>query len=149
MSELAGDPWAASLKRLSAAGVRPTVACIAVLQVLEAVAPKRLDVDTLFQALLERGTNIKRVTIYRALKKLADHGLLMHEWRNGISGPKAVYGLLSPGASAEITCRHCGSAVAVGDASLYSQLQRLALEQGLDLATEPMTILAMCKQCAK
>lgn len=152
MSEVVTNAEAERLQRLCVAGVRPTVARSGVLQVLEEEAPKRLDMDAVFQGLLERGIHLTRGTVYRALGSLVAHGLLLREWRSGISGAKAVYGLMTPDArvcDVEITCKKCGCAADIGNVSLHKQLRCLALDRGLDLTVQPMTILAMCTQCAK
>lgn len=144
---------AALLQRLRAANLRPTIARISVLQLLAAKAPELLDAETLYRALFERGLNLSQGTLYRALNELASHGLLAREWRHGHRGAKAVYGIAghrqAPSPDEDrITCRHCGSAVPLTDPALLARLRRVALNQGLDLAGRPMTIVAMCAHCA-
>ncbi len=149
-----GDARTATvLQRLRAAGMRPTVPRISVLQVLQACEPRRLDADEVFRELLARGMSAGHGTVYRALKDLAEHGLALHEWRNGLNGSKAVYGARSAEAAAgdaRMTCSECGCATAIVDPALQAQLRELALRQGLDFAEQPMmVVLAVCGRCAR
>lgn len=150
MSEIMAGPGTEPQQRLLAAGVRPTVARIGVLQILETEAPRRLTMDTVFHHLLDQGLGLKHATVYRALRMLVDHGLLSREWRNGISGAKALYGLMTPDAGScgvEIRCKECGHAVNINDISLHEQLRSLVRDGGLELAAQPMTILGRCIRC--
>lgn len=138
------------LQRLREAGLRPTVARIEVMQLLEAATPRRLDAEAVLRALLARGIGLSPGTVYRTLKDLVARGLLLQEWRKGQSGSKAAYGPRPYRREAldwRIMCERCGCATSISDPALQEQLRQLALRQGLSLAAQPMTILAVCSQC--
>ncbi len=140
------------LQRLRAASLRPTLARLGILELLEDGPPGLRDADTLLRDLLARGMPLSQGTVYRALKDLAARGLLHHEWRNGRSGGKAVYGLRPPGGSARgvrFVCAQCGCTVlGIDDAALDAQMRRLALHHGLEMAAQPVTVPTVCTQCA-
>ncbi|STU23974.1 Ferric uptake regulation protein FUR [Klebsiella pneumoniae] len=139
------------LSRLRAVRLRPTIARIGVLQVLEMQAPKHLDAETVFRDLIGRGVHLSHGTTYRVLKDLVSRGLATQEWRTGLSGSKAVYCAVRQGSSASdfcIVCKRCDNTMAITDSALREQLQQLVLRQGLSLALQPMTILADCTRCS-
>ncbi len=140
-----------ALRHLRAVRLRPTIARIGVLQVLEAQTPKSLDVETVFRDLIGRGVRLSHGTVYRVLKDLASHGLATQEWRTGLSGSKAVYCAVRQGIPASdfcIVCKQCDNTTAITDSALREQLQQLVIHQGLSLASQSMTILADCTRCS-
>ncbi|WP_051236217.1 transcriptional repressor [Ottowia thiooxydans] len=76
------------LQRLRAAGLRPTIARIAVLQVFEDAGGESLSSEDIFRRLCLRGIKISLGTTYRATRQLLAHGLLLPP--RG-PGPKRLY----------------------------------------------------------
>lgn len=154
MSATVADDKTVLLQRLRAAGLRPTVARIAVLQALEACAPERLDAEGVFHSLLRRGTCTSLGTVYRALKDFVDRDLVSQEWWSSglVGGGKAVYGLRLQGTKVgdiRIVCKQCGCSVDVQDSALREELRQLAESRGLKLTELPMTAVAVCARCVR
>jgi len=131
------------LQRLRATRLRPTVARIGVLQVIESAQPAGLDADAVFRRLLQRGTPASVGTVYRVIQQLQAHGLLLREWG---ARRKAVYRLKPAGFEQHahrLVCRRCQHSVAFDEPQLHAALQALPALEGLRLAG-PMTIQVEC-----
>jgi Fur family ferric uptake transcriptional regulator len=142
---------AAVQQRLRAAGLRPTLGRIAILQILAATHPGWVDAETVIRELYARGMQLSQGTVYRTLKELLAHDMLVHELRSSHSGGKVFYGFRPPGGAddgSRIVCQQCGGTVAIGERSLQDQLRQLARRQGLGLSTQPLTVLGTCLRCA-
>ena len=153
MTETTIGPGAPFLLRLREVGLRPTAARVGILQVLDACRPRRIDADTVLRDLQVQGMYSSLATVYRVLKDLVDHDLLLQEWRDGLNGGKAVYGILPPEKTKtrpglRIVCECCGCATQIADPSLQDRLCQSALRGGLRLAERPLSILGTCAQCA-
>lgn len=64
------------LQHLRRAGQRPTVARIAILQVVQAAPAPGIGADDAYLRLLERGTRVSLSTVYRTFAQLQAAGLL-------------------------------------------------------------------------
>ena len=64
------------LQHLRCAGQRPTVARIAILQVVQAAPAAGMAADEAYLRLLERGTRVSLSTVYRTFAQLQSAGLL-------------------------------------------------------------------------
>lgn len=130
------------VQRLRAARLRPTVARIGALQVVEAAAPESLCAEEVFRQMLLRGTHASIGTVYRTLQQLEAVGLLRKEWG---AGRKAFYGLgLAEGEDAplRLVCGHSGRSVLLSDPELRARLVAAASAQGMDLAGQALTLQA-------
>ena len=67
------------LVRLRAAGMRPTVARIGVLQALDAEVPACICAEDLHRRMVLRGTRASIGTVYRVIHQLEANGLVLRE----------------------------------------------------------------------
>lgn len=130
------------VQRLRVARLRPTVARIGGLQIVEAAAPERLCAEEVFRRMMLRGTHASIGTVYRTLQQLEAVGLLRKEWG---AGRKAFYGaclVKGSGAGLRLVCSHSGRSVLVDDPELQARLVAVASAQGMDLAGQALTLQA-------
>lgn len=128
------------LQRLRAARLRPTIARIAILQVVEAVGPRAVSAEDVFQRTATRGTQTSLGTIYRVLQQLQERGLLLREWD---AGRRMLYRLKPDGAqdqSLYLVCRRSGRHTRVIDPVLHERLQAAVGNLGLSLAGRQVCI---------
>ncbi|MBB1601699.1 transcriptional repressor [Variovorax sp. UMC13] len=130
------------VQRLRVARLRPTVARIGALQIVEAAAPERLCAEEVFRRMMLRGTHASIGTVYRTLQQLEAVGLLRKEWG---AGRKAFYGPSlrdgeSGGAALRLVCGHSGRSVLLDDPELHARLVAVASAQGMDLAGQALTL---------
>ena len=71
------------MQRLRAAGLRPTVARIGVLQVLLSSAPHALSRDEIYRQLYLRGTPVSVGTVMQGVAQLSRLGVVHHNGRQG------------------------------------------------------------------
>ncbi|WP_028604032.1 Fur family transcriptional regulator [Ottowia thiooxydans] len=123
------------LESLRAAGVRPTAARIAIMQVLESSAPRSISIDAIYQRLIERGTKSPVGTIYLAAREMAARGLILREW--GYGHRKMMYRFkpkdLGQAARFRLVCRTSGRIVEINDAELHAQMLQSARDSGICL----------------
>lgn len=137
-------------ERLRQARLRPTSARVCLLQILLTVPQPKLGAETIFQHLLSAGVSISLGTIYRVLKELEEHGLLMREWQANAAGNKSLY-LIRPDVDAvppcQLVCDVCQCRVAVQDAELNQQIARVAAVQRWTTG-DAVTLQLRCAACA-
>lgn len=137
-------------RRLQACDLRPTLARISALEVLEKAVPGCLDASQVYRILSPQYESITSSTIYRALKDLWMAGLLIRT--DGAHG-RALYAIKPHGQSTRsdtLRC-HCGTRlVFIEDQVLIKRLRELALREGFDLDIEPsFTVTVTCAGCRK
>lgn len=88
------------LQHLRRAGLRPTVARIAILQVVQAAPAPGIGADDAYLRLLERGTRASLSTVYRTFAQLQSVGLLQAvsappspRWAQSLGRVPALYQL--------------------------------------------------------
>ncbi len=138
--------------KLQAAGLRPTHARLCVLEVLENEPQRWIESEAVFRELIARGTAISITTVYRVIKDFEYRGVLLREWRVGVSGRKAFYKLNSDDprdCEDTIVCRQCEFSAPIDDSALHERLRQLASRHGLTPAKQPITIYVTCDRCAK
>jgi len=127
-------------QRLREAGLRPTVARVGVLQVIETAAPARICTEDMFRQMLLRGSRVNIGTVYRVAQELHNAGMLLREW--GGNG-KIHYRLKHSNAntqSVRLICRRSGRSVVLADADLYASLLKAASREGLHLEGQDLAI---------
>jgi Fur family ferric uptake transcriptional regulator len=121
--ESAGVPWQdAAVQKLQSAGLRPTLARVAILQMLADDRGKAMSAEAVFQQLVGRGTAKSLGTVYRVLQELEQGGLLLREWHGR---HRSLYRIM-PGAGMQaprLVCRSSGHDVALADPLLDECLQ--------------------------
>lgn len=134
--------------RLCAAGLRPTVARIAVLQAIGASGLRTLSADDVYRELMLSGTSASTGTVYRVIHELEDNGLLLREWA---VNRKALYRLKPSEADMpahRLVCRLCQRSFEFSDPCLGTRLLAEAAQQGFDLAEQALTVEVNCAHCA-
>lgn len=137
-------------QRLQACDLRPTLARISALEVLEKAVPACLDAGQVYRILGPQYESITSSTIYRALKDLWMAGLLVRV--EGEYG-RAYYAIKPYGKATEcdtLRCR-CGTRlIFIEDQTLRRHLRSLAIKEGFDLDKESaFTVTVTCASCRK
>lgn len=137
---------------LRKAGLRPTSARAAIVDMLHEYRHQPLAAETLFRRLGERGVSISQGTIYRVLHELEYRGLL-HREREEID-PKArlLYALAPaspPPAAYCCVCRGCGRAMPLEDKQFAETFYRLARSAGFDHMLSSLSMQGTCNDCAQ
>lgn len=129
------------LDRLREAGLRPTVARVTILQVMEAHSPSAISVDELFRLLLLRGTRTSVGTLYQTMRALCEKSLLVKE--PNASQP-ALYRLRQAqrddSGQIRLICSDSGQAVLLHDGELHARLLAAARRQGVDLSGRQLNL---------
>lgn len=128
------------LQRLRSARLRPTIARISVLQVIEAAGTGRVSAEDVFRRMLLRGTRVSIGTVYRCIHQFEDGGLLLREWDGN---RKALY-RIKPDEAAEqvlyMVCRRSGCRMRVADPLLHERLRLAAHNLGVSLVGRQVLI---------
>lgn len=128
------------LSRLRTAGLRPTIARICVLQVIEAAGEVSVGAEDVLRRMAERGVQASAGTVFRVIRQMHAAGLLLNEW-----GPnrKALYRIKPEGFDAallQVVCPASGRMVAMNDPKLYAALVDSARCQGVELAGQSLSV---------
>ena len=137
-------------QRLQACDLRPTLARISALDVLEKAVPGCLDAGQVYRILSPQYESITSSTIYRALKDLWMAGLLIRT--EGAYG-RAFYAFKPYGKVTQcdtLRC-HCGTRlIVIEDQTLREHLRSLAVKESFDLDSESaFTVTVTCASCRK
>ena len=128
---------------LRGAGLRPTDARVGILRVLDAYGDL-LYADAIFLALDQSSSGIGLGTVYRALKLLERHGLVLREWGEDTGKDrKAMYRSKIAGEgerAVRLMCVTCEHYFVLADANLHDHILRAAAKQGLQLQGQPLTL---------
>lgn len=132
------------IQRLRAAGLRPTVARIGILQVIQAAGMAGVAVDAVCRQMLLRGTRASTSTVYRVIRQLESIGLLQQDrrdlretrYRLRPSAPESV--------AMRVACRRCPRFAMLDAESLHAELERCAADQGLRPVMADMVLQVEC-----
>ena len=131
-----------ALEALRTARLRPTMARVALVQVLLDADPAAISTGDMYNALLQRGTPAAMGTVYRAAQELEDRGLLLREWSE--RHRKAMYRLkpkeLDDLEHIRLVCRESGQAILLRKHDLHARLLEAGREAGFDLAGQTLSI---------
>lgn len=139
----AEPPWstASALDALRDAGLRPTIARIAIFQVMQAVSPRALSSDDVFRELIQRGSKTSIGTVYRTMHELQAKGLLQ---KDADSSAPALYRVrqieLESTRRVRLIRREDGHIVDLHDENLYTALLHAAKRAGVDLSGQQLNI---------
>lgn len=140
-----------ALSRLRDLRLRPTMARIAILQTMEAVAPEPLAAEEVLRHLLLRNVRTGLASVYRILRELEERGIVRREYRPSRNGAKTLHRLVQQHIDRQqdrLMCVECGGTVILDAPGLRDQLLRLADAQGLSLAGGPLIIQTVCASCS-
>lgn len=130
--------------------IRPTLARLQILSVLEAADDGRQPVEDIYRALLESGDATSLPTVYRILNKMATAGLLERVWGRDGSESRLYYRLarhdLSP-LEHEVVCGKCQRHMMVQLPGLRDDLTRLCQGNDLQPAAAAILIQITCASC--
>jgi len=84
-------------------------------------------------------------TIYRALKRLSDDGLIDD---TRASDGEALYRVCGTGHHHHVTCRECGHTVEVDVHDVEALMNSVATEHGFTAAQHVIEITGLCASCA-
>lgn len=135
------------LQRLRAAKLRPTVARIGVIQVIQSAGEIAISAEDVLRSLASRGVPSSIGTVYRVLNQCEHTGILLREWD---SNRKALYRLKPCGLDAQalrLLCRRCGRQLAVQDAALLERVVGVAQRQGICVGQGTIMIELACTGC--
>lgn len=127
------------LLRLRSVHLRPSVARIGILQVIDDAAPGGVSAEQVYRAITERGTHTSLGTVYRTLSQCHAAGLLLREYDEG----RTAYYRLRPARSEahmRLRCRHSGRTAVLADPELHARLLAAAADAGWDLAGLELTV---------
>jgi Fe2+ or Zn2+ uptake regulation protein len=127
-------PRPAFMSQLRAAGLRPSVVRLCVLQTLADAGTEWQRGEEVFRRMLLRGTSVSLTTVYRILKEFERCGLIVREWVRSRGGALAVFRYQAPDAGSgpvRMRCGDCGVVAEVHDRDLHEVLARVALSRGL------------------
>lgn len=130
-------PRPAFMSQLRAAGLRPSVVRLCVLQTLADAGTEWQRGEEVFRRMLLRGTSVSLTTVYRILKEFERSGLIVREWVRSRGGALAVFRYQAPDAGSgavRMRCGDCGAVAEVHDRDLHEVLMRVALSSGLPSA---------------
>lgn len=128
------------LQRLRSADLRPTIARISILQVIDAQAPGRLCVEDVFRQLLRRGLKVSNGTVYRVTNELEAAGLLVREWSRS---RKAYYRsrlLRHSARTLRLVCGASGRSLELEDDELLERLLAAAGRHGMEFEGLELTV---------
>ena len=128
------------IQRLRAARLRPTIARVCILQIIESAGSGRICAENIFREVLRRGTHASMGTVYRGLQQLETGGLLVREWDNN---RKALYRFKPEecdGTQMVLVCRASGQTVVLTDPELHASLLLATEREGMNLAGQAIRI---------
>lgn len=131
------------LRLLRASGGRVTVPRRAVVEVLVEATGEHLTAEDLVARVRRRNPDIHRATVYRALEKLQEAGLVAHVHFG--HGPSAFH--LGDHPHHHAVCRSCGATVELSLDYLDDLSQRLRKDHGWELAYQHFALSARCPTC--
>jgi len=119
------------LQRLRTTGLRPTMARIGVLQVIEAASPAAVCAEEVFRRMMLRGTRASMGTVYRVIHQLEAAGLLLREWDANRKAHYRIKPAERDVATILLVCRESGRSVVLTDGDLHARLVAAARREGL------------------
>lgn len=142
---------APALARLRDLRLRPTMARIAILQVMEMAAAEPLSAEDVLRQLLLRNIRTGLASVYRILREFEEHGILRREYRPSRNGAKTLHRLVQQHidrSKDRLMCTECGGTVVLDEPEWRERLRQLAQDQGLALAGGPLVIQTICASCS-
>lgn len=135
------------LQRLRAAGLRPTIARIGVLQVIQAAGAAGIGADETFRQMLLRGTHVSTSTVYRIIHELQALGVLLHDRGDRHSLYRLCPAVPPPSSEVRVACRRCDRSELLPGARLRSELELRAAERDLRPLAADLVLQVDCLGC--
>lgn len=136
--------------RLVNADLRPTLSHLRVLRVFLSDRRRWLDGEGTYRLLLTEHVSTSLPSVYRSLRKLERHDVLLRKWSNGVTGGKASYILneIDTGRPRyDVICRYCGMTSPLQDAALVEHIRRFATNDEKICVYHPATLQVTCARC--
>ncbi|ODP32883.1 Fur family transcriptional regulator [Pandoraea sp. ISTKB] len=145
------DEAPSAADRIAACGLRVTDSRVQMLLAMERqTAP--MTVEDLMRHLMTSGQSFSLGTVYRVLSDLANAGLLIRQWIDGVAGPRAIYlARANPAhvAPHRLICRLCRSELQFFSRDLKASITQSLGKDPLGSANDSLDILYCCPKCAE
>lgn len=128
------------LQQLRASGLQPTVSRLGILQAIGSRSPQAICAEEVLHSMLLRGIHTTMSTVYRGIRLLQDHGLLLRIWSDE---RKALYQLKPADQGVpplRLVCSESGKSVLLYDEKLHQYLAAMAEREGLDISGKRVSI---------
>lgn len=138
------DTFKDSLRR---AKLRPTLARLRVMEVLQQGPECGLPSSDIVRAVLMQPSPLAFGTVYNTVRELVAGGVLVRSWD---PGGKSLYRLDhagQPQAGMRLSCGVCGGTTHLADPALDTALQRLLVQHGATLVDQPTFVQVVCSAC--
>lgn len=137
-------------KLLIQVGLRPTLSHLRVLRVFNSDRKRWLDGEGTYRVLLKEDVSTSLPSVYRSLRKLERHDVLLRKWSNGVTGGKASYILndIDTGKPRyDVICRYCGMTSPLQDAALVEHIRQFTMSDEHICDQHPATLQVTCTRC--
>lgn len=136
---------------LKARGLRPTMARLQLLSVLEQAAGERLSAEQIFMQVNGTDASLSLASVYRVLKDLSYHGLVERGWRQQGQEVRLLFALggdPETGAQPLLQCVVCQRSMALPMPQLRDSLNTLGRAGQLQPRDGPIMVQVICPDCA-
>jgi Fur family ferric uptake transcriptional regulator len=129
---------------LRKAGLKGTLPRLRILQILADASDKHMSAEDIYKGLLEMGDEVGLATVYRALTKFVDAGLVN---RLNFEGGQAVYELNEGRHHDHIVCIKCNAVEEFVDDVIEARQKAIAEKYGYEMTDHALNIFGVCKKC--
>lgn len=127
-------------QRLVQARLRPTRARVAVLALLGQAGAGRMNAEAIYQKLGAQERRASLGTVYRILKELERHRLVMRDFDQDGRAWYMNWPAVAPAHLIHIVCRDGGQTLRLSDAALHRRVAELLAAQGWQLGEGPLML---------
>ncbi len=133
-------------RQIKARGIRLTRQRMVLVEVLEG-APRHMDAEEILERAQRIDPNITRVTVYRTMDLLKNHGLIDELDLLHLRGHRHYYESHGPRDHIHVACIRCGK-VREFESELYEQLmEQIARDCGLEISIARTEVGGLCADC--
>ncbi len=129
---------------LRKAGLKGTLPRLRILQILADASDKHMSAEEIYKGLLEMGEEVGLATVYRALTKFVDAGLVN---RLNFEGGQAVYELNEGRHHDHIVCIKCNAVEEFVDDVIEARQKAIAEKFGYEMTDHALNIFGVCRKC--
>jgi len=131
------------LAELSSLGLKKTHQRALILEILE-TGGQHLTAEEIGQAVLERGVQLNRSTVYRTLETLSDVGIL----KSSRAGRATRYEVAHPGSDHHhLVCDVCGGTSHLPGGDADEIINRQSVAMGFSPGTVEILVRGRCREC--
>jgi Fur family transcriptional regulator, ferric uptake regulator len=133
-------------EQLRQANLKVTAARLKILHLLEQAGDGHLTAEDLHRLLHQQGEDIGLATVYRALTRFVDAGLVD---RHTFDDDKSVYELASEEHHDHMVCVGCGAVIEFLDDIIEQRQLDIAKKNNFELTDHRLVIYGTCQHCPK